>query len=374
MNPLDELFMAETMTTRLLKFEEQSEDRSFVGVYEAGEQILPEANKYTYDEISFSRGMAPVTGPDSPSKARRPLGMKVRAGRVFAVKAHVDLPANLVMMARGAGQTMSDPEGWLNNNLKNLFNEIQRTRNYIAAQSLHAATVDLAAVPNADIDGAWVLNFPVATMNAGASWGLAATKIRSALINPLKRTYKRNVGFKPGIALASDTVEDYITGNSELSNPIDNSPTLAQRKIETSYLEGGTVIRLGGIDFNFVRDDYVTDANQESADAADGLATVSDVLADPDLVSVLPPRARWQECFAQVQGRVFVPTGPISAAVGSVNGGSGPSPFQLLSEQRGWAVWLELIMNPVGVRLHAAWHGDFVQKYQGAVMVYNTTP
>lgn len=379
MNPLDELFMAETMTATVEEFAEQSEERSFIEVYEAGDRILPAANVFTYEEISYSRGMAPVTGPDSPTKARTPIGVKDRAARIYAVKGHVDLPATLLAMIRGVGQQEPDPEGWLNRNLQNLVNEINRTRNFWAAQSILTSNgqVDLSAFPNTDFPagGGPVLEYPVVAVNAANSWAQANTLIRSAEINPLKRTYRRNVGFNCGRAIASDTVEGYITQNTELSNAVNGVQTLAQRKIETSYLEGGSLMNVGGIDFRFDRDYYVTDANQAAADAADSAATVTDVITDPDLVAILPPASRSMECFAVAEGRVFVPSGPVSAVLASADAGRGGAGlFSLIQEVRGWAAWLELIMNPIGVRLHVAWHGNFIQKRRRCVHVLNTTP
>lgn len=366
MTGLDELFMAETMTAMVTEHAEQSEERSFLQVYEGGDRILPMSDEFTYDEVTFSRGMAPVTGTQSPSKARKALGVQLRAGRVYAIKAHVDLPAPLLMMARGAGQTMPDPAGWLNANLRNLTNEVNRTKNYWAAQSLLAASVDLGGFPNTDVDV--TLTYPVETLSSTSAWSSAATKIRSAEINPLVRTYRRNTGFNPGMAIASDTVEGYITGNAEISNPVRGVPSLAQRAIESSYIDGGSLMRVGSVDFMFARDYYVTDANQATAEGSDDATpTVTDVITDTDLVSVLPPRSRWSECFATVEGRVFVPSGAItSAAVGN--------PLSLITESRGWASYLELVANPIGLRLHVAWHGSFVQKQRAAVLVYNTTP
>src|SRR5690606_11768493 len=110
MTPLDELFMAETMTAVVTEHADQSEERSFLAPYEGGSKILPATNEFTYDEVTYSRGMAPVTGTNSPSKPRVALGVKHRAGRVYAIKGHVDLPADIIMMARGAGQIGPDPE------------------------------------------------------------------------------------------------------------------------------------------------------------------------------------------------------------------------------------------------------------------------
>lgn len=371
MNPLDELFMAETMTEQVVEFADQTEERSFIGVYEAGSRIQPLADSFVYQEVEFSRGLAPVTTPQSPSKPRAAVGVKDRAARIYAIKAHVDLPWHILAMAKGANMgNAPDPAYWLAENLRNLTNEVQRTKNYWAAQSLLGASVVLSSFPNADLGGApTTLTYPVATLSsANGAWSASSTPIRkeAALI---KRTYRRNVGFNAGEAIASDDVENYITNNTQISNVVDGggAPTLAQRKVEMSYLEGGSVTRFGGLDWRFARDYYVTDANQATAVAADTAATTTDVISDADLVAVLPERSRYSECFAIAEGRVGIPNGLLtSMAVGQLS--------SLIAEVRGWAAYLELLMNPVGVRLHVEWHGNLIQKRRRAVLVYNTTP
>src|SRR5690606_11545769 len=101
MTPLDELFMAETMIDMVEEFADQSSENSWVGVYEASEQIFPTDDTFVFKEVSFSRGLAPVTATTSPSKPYKPLEVKERVGRVYAIKEHVDLPAPLLMMAKG---------------------------------------------------------------------------------------------------------------------------------------------------------------------------------------------------------------------------------------------------------------------------------
>lgn len=366
MTPLDELFMAETMTTMVEEFADQSEDHSYIGVYEAGEPILPTADDFIFKEVTYSRGMAPITGTQSPSKPHEPLGVKKRAGQVYAIKEHVDLPAPLLMMAQGKNADMPDPEGWLAGNLRNLTNRVQRTRNYWAAQSFLTGSVDLANFPNADVPGSTVLTYPVQTLSATNTWATPANAIRPQTAT-LHETYKRKTGFAAATAIASKSVEGYITNNTAISQTVDQVQTLAQRKIELSYLEGGSLIRFGGLDWRFVDDYYVTDANERSADAADTAATTTDMASDGDLVTILPPASRYFECFGQALGRVFVPNGLItSLAVGT--------PAGLFSELRGWYAYLELLMNPIGLRLHVGWHGSLVQRRRNAVMVYNTTP
>lgn len=362
MNALDELFMAETMLAAVERFADQSQDTSFIKVYDAGEQLLPDADSFVYKELRYSRDLAPVTGTNSPSKSTKPLGVIERAGNIYAIKEHVDLPAGLIMMAQGLNTSFPDPEGWLMRNLKNLVNRIQRTRNYWAAKSLltTGGSVDLSAFPNADI-ASTALVYPVQTGSAVAGWDNTATKIRGSEIPTLRKAYKRATGFKPGYAFASDTVEGYLTSCAELAGVVDGGalPDLAARKVQNDYLEGGTFNRVAGLTFEFGVDDYFTDAAPDTA---------VPVISDADLVAILPPQSMWYDTFQQALGRVFVPTGPIGAAL--ANG----SPLGLITEQRGWSVYVELITNPIGLRLHVVWHGCLLHKQQKAVMVFNTTP
>jgi hypothetical protein len=72
-----------------------------------------------------------------------------------------------------------------------------------------------------------------------------------------------------------------------------------------------------------------------------------------------------REAFAIAEGRQWIPAGPI---VGPANGAG------LLREERGFHAYIELMQNPVGLRLHVGWTGALIQKLVNAVAVFNTTP
>lgn len=354
---LDDMFMAETMTDQVRDFAEQSEERSFLEPYEAGGRITPTTHEFVYDQVKFSRGMSPVMGPSAPTEEQALLGVEKLAGNVYKIGEHRDLPADLVHMARSPGSMGPDPQRWLDDNLLDMTNRIQRTRNYWAFLSLHQASVALGSFPNAKITGV-TLTYPVATLAAMAAWSNAATKIRSSEVNRIVKTYRQTRGYNPGVAIANEVVEGYITQNTELSNPVDHVPTLAQRKIESSYIDGGSLMRVGSIDYKFAKDYYTTEADP---------ATPVELAVNADKFCVLPPRSRWGQAFATVEGRAWIPTGSIAkAALGSA--------FSLMAEVRGFGAYLELIMNPIGLRLHAFWIGSLVQKEEGAVLVFDPTP
>lgn len=361
---LDNIFLAESMSATAQRFDEQDSDHSFLEVFEGGEAILPTGDLFSWDEVTFSRGMAPVGGASSPNRSTRAAGQKEKSGRVYKIGTYVDLDARFLLMARGQGELIPNPEQQLANAIKQATGRVKRTKNAWCARALLSSSgVDLGLLPNSDIAaGAVVLAYPVTTLSAAAAWSNPATKLRSVEINALKLAYHRRAGMRAGYAIASDAVEGYITGNSEVTNGIHGSPGLSERMIATSFEEGG-VVGFGGLGWKFARDFYVTDANENAGTPE----TTTDIISDPDLVAVLPDRSMWGEAFAHVEGLNVVPTGLISSlAVGS--------PLALLTTQRGWAAWLELRTNPAGLRLHVQWTGSFVQKAVSAALILNTTP
>lgn len=357
---LDDAMQAEVMSATVKRFADQAGDNSFMGPYLAGErQTVGAAGLLSWDEVRFSRQLAPITGPSSPSKAARQVGITKRYGRVLAIKQHVDLPWLNINAARGLGSLVSDPVSHLNNSLQDLTNRILRTRNYWASKSLLTTNgqVDPGAFPQSDIPAsANVLTYPVQSASAVDSWALPATQIRSDEINPLKLAYRKKTGFNPGVVIGSDTLDGYLNGNVEFNEFLRNGGA-AGRQAESSYQEGNGV-RYGGMDWFFAHDTYATDAAPD---------TTVDVQADLDLCAVLPPQRQWRDSFLMAEGVQPVPTGAISSL--GVAGATA-----LIAEVTGFGAYVELISNPLGFRLHGFWCGLLVQKGVDHVLVFNTTP
>lgn len=356
---LSELLKPDALVAPVQRFADQSEDRSYLAVYEAGQMI--EANvdgTFKYDQLDFSRDLAPLTSMDSPSTSAKRLHQSVKTGSVIAVKEHVDLPMRFLEGWRAPGQQMANAGVQINNNLQNLVNRAMRSMNFLAAISLLTKTgaVDLSTIPSSLIAG--TQTYPVATLDASQAWSNAATKIRSSEINRLKKAYSQGAGFKAGVALATSAVEGYITGNTEISNFI-NGGTLAGQILGRSFEERGIgdVVRLGNMDWEFVEDYYATDAAP---------STPVDISPDSAHVAILPPRNRWMECFAIAEGVEFVPTGPI--ATGDVIA----SPSSLIRAQRGWFSYVTLETKPMGLRLHVGRVFQLVQKMPKAVLVFDS--
>ena len=354
---LDEMFMAESMTGQVRRFAEQGNERNFIGLYEEGERLYPTTDVVKWDETRYSRDLAPITGPSSPSRATAKLGITVRSAPMLKICEHVDLDWRVMKMARGEGTAVPDPAGMLNNNLRNLTNRVNRTRNYWAAKSVLTTngSVDPGAFPNADIaSGAMPLVYPVASLSASNSWALPATKIRSEEINRLKLEYQQNTGFFPALGIGSEQLDNYLNANTEFSEAVRGGGLAAQR-IQSSY-ETGDGVNYGGMQWKFAHDYYAADATPD---------TEVDVISDQDLVAILPANRR--DVFAIAEGIQGIPTGMISKL--------GTAGFDsLIAEVRGWYAYLELILNPIGLRLHVGWCGMLIQKMQKGVLVFNMTP
>lgn len=364
MTPLDDLFMAETMTETVERFaDEDNEEMPFLEVFEQ-DTIRPMTDDFSWDEVVYSRGLAKVTGPSSPTQAARAMGKIKRYGSVYAIKEHVDLDARFILMAKGEGSPLPNPEAELNKNLKNTMRRCKRTLNYWAAQSMLASggTVDLGGFDNTDLPVGTTLTYPIQSISAGSgAWSNPATPIR-ADFTTVKRTAKRVSGLPIAEAIASDAVEGYIGENSKVVTLVGGVPTLAQRMIEVGA-EEGAITKFGGANWRYHRGFYVTDANEK----AGNVETTTDIISDTDLVALLPERSRWGECFAKVEGLVLVKSGPVSQlAVGGALG--------MLYQARGWVAYVTLQENPLRFRLHVEWVGNLVHKVQKAATRFNVSP
>lgn len=366
---LDQLFMADAMSATVKRFADQTGDFSHLAPYMAGAPLQPPGDAFAWQERTYSRGMAPITGVNSPTKAARQLGVTERTGRVFSIKEHVDLDVRFLLMAKGLG-TIPNPAEELSQNLLNTMNRVRRTMNYWAAQSFLAASgnVDLSLFPNADLTGTTVLSYPIQSISASTAWSAPSTKIRSAELNAIKRVYSRTSGMRAAEAIASDVVEGYLVGNTEVQTMV--TETVAGRIVEQSYQENRGLL-IGGVNFSFARDFYVTQANE----LAGAVTTVTDVISDTDLVALLPERSMWGQCFQRVEGVNVVPSGPLVGTIAATaTGGSAASALSGIATPRGWAAWWTLEQNPMRIRLHVQWTGCLIHLVKNAACRLNTTP
>ena len=356
---LSELLHPQAMGPLVERYADQSEETSYSDIYDEGDTI--EANPdgtFKWEEIRYSRDMAPIAGQDSPSTSTKKMIQTPKVGQVFVIQEHSDLPARFLDGIRAPGAEGANAAQVVRNHLRNLTGKVMRTKNHWAAQSLLTKTgiVDLSAFPNSLI-ASGSLTYPVQTLDASANWATVGTKIRSSEINRLKKTYSQKAGFRARRCLATSTVEDSITGNTQISNFI-NGGSMAGQLLGRSFEERGTadLVKLGGMDWGFVEDYHALDSAKD---------TPVDTTPDATHIAVLPGRERSSQVFAVAEGVQYVPTGQM---VGDVLG----APGNLIRAVRGLGAYVELTTAPVGIRLHVFWTGCLVQLMPNAVMVFDS--
>lgn len=360
---LHELMHPDSMSAMVNRYADQSENRDYIAIYEEGEQIDANVDgSFKWDELRYSRDLAPIGYQDTPSTSGKKLIATPKVGNVFVTQEHVDLPMRFLEGWRNPGSPVANAPEVINNHLRNLTNKVMATENHWAAQSMLAASgsVDLSAFPNSDVPSG-TLTYPVQTINALASWATASTAIRSSELNAMKKAYFQNAGFKARRVLASSKADDYLTGNDEISAFMNGGPEagrILRRSFEEARTQEDAVARFGGLLWAFVENYHALDSAQD---------TEVDTSPDDDVFALLPGPERSNEAFAIARGVNYVPTGMVA---GQVLG----APGNLISAVRGRGAYVELTTAPVGIRLYVFSSLCLVQKMPNAVGRFNMTP
>lgn len=350
------LFLPQSLATAVRRFAAEVED-PYLAEFEAGERLEPPGDAVHWDEVRFTRDLAPMVPPDSPSHARPSMKRTVRSGVLVDVKTHVDLSAREIAAMRAAGADSPRPAEKISDELANLTRSIMATKRYLAAQALVAGSVDLSAVPNSQLTG--TLSYPIATASAAAAWSTTTTKIRSQEIPTMRQTYSRKAGLKADRALALKSVEEYLIANDEVSNYGANSLGGA---ILTSAFADGSAPRFGGLTWFFADPHYALDSAPDTeVDSLSG--------ANADKIVVLPEASARRDVFAIAEGLTYVPASVPRFGDASPAGAAG-----MFQAERGFYAYAEQLANPVGVRLYAGWKGLLIVKLVNGVLSFDTTP
>ncbi|MGE4142816.1 MAG: major capsid protein [Planctomycetota bacterium] len=354
MTTIADLLGVDTLTGLVRTFAQQAEERTCTPFFEQNAaRILPAGTSASWDEVTFSRHLAPVAGLDSPHTRAQRLKPKKRSSTMAVIKAYKDLPSSDLFLNRAPGQDVADAAAVLNNELEDLANLIANTREYLACGALLGRIeVNERTVPGSELE--FTVDFQNRTLDAGASWADEATKIRSKELLALKRAYKDGAGMRAAIAITDPNVEGYLTQNKEVQ-------TFARDALGVTILRNAELTGenlqwagLGGLDWRFTDGTY-----QPEGGAVTRYFT-------PDRVVVLPAPARLRGVLGWAEGKVQVPAGPVFA------GATGAT--SLVRELRGFYAYAKLRDDPVGIRIYAGWHGLPVVLNPRAILVYRTVP
>ena len=349
--PLDDLLAVDTLTGMIKTFSDQGNNRACTTLFARfARPLIPLGDAASWDELEFSRHLAPVTGADSPHTRANLLKVRKRSSTMAYVKAYKDLPASHLFLNRAPGSDMADAEAILATELQDLANLIANTKEFLACGALLGLIdVSPATVPGSEIN--FTVDFGNAKLQALASWADPTTKLCSSELIKLKQRFIDQSGLKAEIAITEPSVEGMLVANDELRQ-FAKEP-LALMTIQNANPDGVNPQweRLAGLSFRFTDGTYKPQGGPVSRYFPAGK------------VLVLPELARLGEVLGWAEGKVFVPGGPVY--------GDAARALGMIREMRGSYAYAEVRTDPMGIRIYDGWHGLPVVLNPNAVMVFD---
>ncbi len=352
---LDDLLSVDTLTGVVKTFSDQADNRSCTALFSrSARQLTPVGDAASWDEVNYSRHLAPVAGPESPHTRAKRLSVGKRTASMAMIKVYKDLPASHLFLQRAPGTDIQDAEAILTAELEDLANLIANTKEYLSCRALLGKIeVDPQKIPGSEVT--FTVDFKVQEKTTVASWADPATKIRSKEIGPLKQLFQDTSGLRPELAITEPSVEGYLTGNEDVRGLANDGLKLAMFATMNQQGVNPQWAMLGGLTFRFTDGTY----------KPEGAAQVERYF-DKDHLILLPPEARLSQVLGWAEGKVHVPAGPVFGGVQSATG--------LIREMRGSYAYAELRTDPMGIRIYAGWYGLPVILNPTAVLKFKVTP
>lgn len=274
--------------------------------FNMGRKLMAEDGTCEWDEIQFSRGLAPVTGIKGKHVEKAELTKIVRRSAVMAIKRSVRLDPHKIHYERAPGELRPNARAYVENELRDLVNEIAATIEYAAMESLRGTlTVNSTNIPGSS--QSFAISYSPNTYASSASWALAGTQILSSEIPALKTDIEQLSGLVPAQCLCGNTVEGYMVGNSQVSNFA--AQALGERFITQSGTMRGPMLgglQIGGLSWEITEGGYIPEGG-----------SFTRYMPDTDEVIVLPSDGELRDVLGMALGRGLVPAqqyGPAAAA------------------------------------------------------------
>lgn len=350
-NPLDDLLSVDTLTGMIRTFSDQGDNRGCSTLFsQSGRPLIPLGDSVSWDEVEFSRHLAPVTGADSPHTRARLMKTRRRSSTMAYIKAYKDLPSGHLFLNRAPGADTADAEAVLATELEDLATLIANTKEFLACGALIGMIdVNPLTVPGSELS--FRVEFGNVAAQALMAWSDKATKIRSQELIRLKQLYKDMSGLRAEIGITEPSVEGYLVANDEVRE-------FAKEPLGVSILRNlnlqGTNPQwdvLGGLAWRFTDGTYKPEGGPVTRYFPAGK------------VLVLPGEPRLTQVLGWAEGIVHVPAGPVY--------GDAPRATTMIRELRGSYAYAEIRTDPMGIRIYAGWHGLPVVLNPNAVLVFD---
>jgi hypothetical protein len=355
---LQDVLMPETLGGLVETFSTQGHDHAVSRLFaKEGRRILPEGETASWDEVPFHRGLAPVTGPDSPHPQARRLEPRRRLSAMVTIKAYKDLPGGPLFLQRGLGALDPDAESEIARELEDLAQIISNTREYLAVSAL-LGRIDVTprTIPGSELE--LTIAFGNHEAYALSPWADPHTRLRSGELIRLGQVFKDEAGQRAGVAITEPGIEGQLVQNEELRAYVKGKRAELLLKHHEPSRKNPQWDGLAGLEWRFTDGTYKPEGGPVTR------------YFPRDTVVVLPPAARLKSVLGYVEGKVYVPAQPSFQLVPQAP--KGPRLSNALREQRGFYSYAELRADPIGIRIYAGWYGLPVILDPNAVLVYRT--
>lgn len=302
---------------------------------------------YEWDEITYDRTLAPMTGADAASTR---VGKLSKVHRVHSV-AHMKLNTfidgrRIFFQERAAGELRPNATLVVAREMRNLRMRMERTIEYMCAQALTGTlTVNSSTVPGTDTSFT-VTYTGVGSFSKSAAWSTAGTKIFSTDLTTEKINYMRQSGFELRNMWFNNTVGQDLLANTEAQNWLQTT----QRGVQV--FESGWLGQMANLSFTQY-DGYYD---------SDGAGTMLPYIADDNVVFTTDDSTFSQYCVL-VEGRGLIPREAIGADQSML---ATPAP------SNGFYAYTTVETDPVGLKLVVGWVGLPVLQFP-EIITYGAT-
>lgn len=353
LTPFAVLVSSEFLTSTILTFVEQAGEHAASHLFaQHGRKLLPQGTTASWEEVPFHRGLAPVTGPESPHPQVARLGREKRHAAMCSIRLYKDLLSGQILPNRfNSPEELALSEKAYMLELQDLATLIANTREYLAAGALLGRIeVSERTIPGSDL--ALEIEFGNRRAVALTSWSDPNTGIRSAELLRLKRIYKDEAGRDAGVVLTEPGVERHLLTNRELRGYVMSA--LGAEVLQNLDLSGipPQWDGLAGLRFWFTDGSYKPEGRP-----------ITRYFPEDTLV-VLPPLERLSSVLGWAEGIEL-----------TLKGHSFGLPLDVtkhLELTRGFYAYAHWWTDPPGIRIYAGWTGLPVILDPSSVLVYRT--
>lgn len=279
-----------TLSTAVVKFAEEAVAgaacwRKFQA---SARQVQPigNATAVEWEEVRYSRSLAPVVGRDATSVEQAHLARHFRSVAPLHIKLHKAIPASKLFDENAPGQLSPNGRALLAIEQRDLLNKVVRTLEFVSCRTLFGAvTISAATIPGTTMPAA--ISYAVNTYTATDEWDEASTPIVSSELLLLQRDAKALTGRTLRQSIGDATIGSYLERNAEVRNllvPTEGARIAAGAGSLTNPPLGG--FNLGGISWMKHEEGFVPDGGAFTRYVPDSNKAVF-LPSDQELVDVL---------------------------------------------------------------------------------------